>query len=105
MKDYAKVKTLVRADRQGSSGSWRKRRSLPMPAKWTRGKGRQQFAKEAQTYRPNIPWQYLPPKPPTRPLTIELTEALIAQNPKSEADRYGYGAIPGCAGETGRGEG
>jgi hypothetical protein len=82
MKDYAKVKTL--SAQTAKEAQELAKEAQPADAgqvdSW---KGRQQFAKEAETYA-----EYtlaVSASQATDPaVTIELTEALIAQNPKSE---------------------
>ncbi len=82
MKDYAKVKTL--SAQTAKEAQELAKETQPSDAtlvdSW---KGRQEFAKEAQTYA-----EYTLAVSATQAsdaaLTIELTEALIAQNPKSE---------------------
>jgi len=82
MKDYAKVKTL--SAQTAKEAQELAKEAQPSDASQVDSwKGRQQFAKEAQTYA-----EYTLAVSATQAsdpaLTIELTEALIAQNPKSE---------------------
>ena len=82
MKDYAKVKTL--SAQTAKEAQELAKEAQPSDASQVESwKGRQQFAKEAQTYA-----EYTLAVSATQAsdpaLTIELTEALIAQNPKSE---------------------
>ena len=82
MKDYAKVKTL--SAQTAKEAQELAKEAQPSDASLTDAwKGRQEFAKEAQTYA-----EYTLAVSATQAsdpaLTIELTEALIAQNPKSE---------------------
>jgi hypothetical protein len=82
MKDYAKVKTLS-AQTAKEAQELAKEAQPADAGQVDAWKGRQQFAKEAQTYA-----EYtlaVSASQATDPAaTIELTEALIAQNPKSE---------------------
>jgi hypothetical protein len=82
MKDYAKVKTL--SAQTAKEAQELAKEAQPSDASQVDSwKGRQEFAKEAQTYA-----EYTLAVSATQAsdpaLTIELTEALIAQNPKSE---------------------
>jgi len=82
MKDYAKVKTL--SAQTAKEAQELAKEAQPADASQVDSwKGRQEFAKEAQTYA-----EYalaVSASQATDPATtIELTEALIAQNPKSE---------------------
>jgi hypothetical protein len=82
MKDYAKVKTL--SAQTAKEAQELAKEAQPADASQVDSwKGRQEFAREAQTYA-----EYTLAVSATQAsdaaLTIELTEALIAQNPKSE---------------------
>jgi hypothetical protein len=82
MKDYAKVKTL--SAQTAKEAQELSKEAQPSDASQVESwKGRQQFAKDAQTYA-----EYTLAVSATQAsdpaLTIDLTEALIAQNPKSE---------------------
>jgi len=82
MKDYVKVKSL--SAQTAKEAQELAKEAQPSDASQVESwKGRQQFAKDAQTYA-EYSLAVSATQASDSALTIELTEALIAQNPKSE---------------------
>ena len=82
MKDYAQVKALS-AEAAKEAQELAKETQPTDAGQVDAWKGRQQFAKEAQEYA-EYALAVSASQAPDPAITIELTEALIAQNPKSE---------------------